>query len=1101
MITEQESGLSSAAYAALRDGSGPPQYQYLLQRRNLKFDTEVSGDRLETALFDVASDGTYFYVAVIEENELRVKLFTIATQTWVAGYETAGTSPSPSVGPVFGNAQTLFYVNTDGDVIRATTSDNWATSSDTTWVDISAEGISIYMMGAADSSSVYLAEWLSSYNTRFHYATSGNVVNSDIYWPHKITGMDALHVDAEQGEAYDHDLIVISSILPYQFGLRVKGSEVQTDALERSGMVAFKSRSGMFSDHWIVDQFDDSGSSQYRKYPHLSLITNDYGSDLIACVCYGKDGSSSYNYGASRLYFSADGEGWSLEHVIPTSGYTRGMSLQRVGDYAFLIDPQGCLVSYSTELTGHIADAIQIDISERVSQSGISDTGIRSTKTQLLNAADWKDTSILSSENTFSLTVKLGVYYSGSTHYVTVSREIVDMITRAESSPEKRVNILSRSMASLLTDRVRAPHVRENEAQVLGADNFWDNTGTGYGGLRHTAAIQGYWSTDNNILKLRSNNKIGVAITTFNTSIWSGSIQARVAWASNDNSEYVGLIFREFDEDNYYAVVYEQLTDKIHLTKYRAAQPENIANSPTLSWSLTGVNYMKVVYRYSKVIIYTSHDGENWTYSFSAILPGESTSNYLSPAQVPIEIGGAGYLGKGYSAEDTWEWEWDEGPDPIEPPETPPPSDDGGGGGGSIPGGGGGGEYGSILAAFNFISGTNEIGTFIGRATTLSESTTWIKTHAGLPLTASFDMPPAIHHMDLDPFNPDAAFLVFREFDDLDSTDDFIFYNPDWRNGGTWQGLLRIDVLRNITGQAALNKVSDVSISLAQAGLLYVGVHYTGAYNHIVRIAGYGSNISYSPMLRFSDTQIDLKTFDWGTYPISIACGNVSPNKVWVVGQSNSFGNAPPVGRWVTDDFTALSGPYWEPDVEIDSWIRPVAIINPYRKSSGAYNDDTELYLVDSQRTDDGDSGTVARSTDGGDTYTDWTHTGPDGYVPPEAYRDRAEFPFEVGEAWYYRDYNVIKSFPTSTPTNPTVYTIPGVPTDNDGPVIGWHGRVGWFYIGSRSGPEGTMMMATKDANSGEWTDVTGDAWDYIPYNLFTNPGAYMVRCTPHWTE
>ncbi len=672
MITLEESGLAESAYQAVLSGDYPVAQQVLVQRRNLLFEDEFDTGADAGASYDTFQDGKDLYFAYIEGGTLYCKVMDL--DLWVWGTASAvATGANGAIAPSFGDERALFYVDDSGDVIRAWSTDGFQTYDNEMSVDRSEKGLdTITHIAGVAYNEVVIAEWRTDYNTRFHIASHASTLHSSfVYWPHKITGMDALRITPPTAHSYASDLVVISSVLPYQMGLRAVGTNVETVALERSGLIAFEARGQNWSDHYIVDQFDDSGAYQYRKQPKLTQIDNDLGSDLVALTAYGVDGDEDYHHGAMRLYFSSTGKEWELEQLLEAED-VYGAMLYRYGDTAVLVSRASMWTSDSTEITGHISDAVQIDITERVLSHSISHSGIRQSSIELSNLMDWVTETLLNYEYTFSVITRLGAHDGTAWRFVPIGHQIVDSISPERNGPSERLRILARDMGSLLTS-TRSPHVRENDTQTIGADNFWDDTDTGYGGLRHTAAIQGSWSTANNQLKLSSNNKVGIASMTFSLRVWNGSAEAKVDWATDGNDEWTGLVFRVYDKDNYYRVYYDQSIDKISVSEIRAGEHAWGTNqTSTLGWVRGEDHYIKVVFHYSLLKVYVSDDGANWTQVISVVMEGKEPAQlYVPTAEVPLEMGSVGYFGKGYSAEDNWDWDWDFDNGAIPSPSAP----------------------------------------------------------------------------------------------------------------------------------------------------------------------------------------------------------------------------------------------------------------------------------------------------------------------------------------------------------------------------------------------------------------------------------------------
>lgn len=822
MITREETGLDQIVYGAIKSSEHngslvPPAVRVTLQKRNLDFDTSFPSGLEDGPMFDVEKDDNYIYLAHLVGAELYVKLFDLSSESWATSFYVADNVSQFS----FGDPETLFVLS-GGIVYRCTTLDNWYSLSQGEFYDPSSmPNGTPYRLAATDGETLYVTTRIDG-NTRFLKLTLSGASWSDIYWPHEITGMDAIRISG----AIKRDAIVVTTPLPYQFGLKAVGSEVETVALNRYGMVAFHVRDDIWSEHFIIEQFDNEDTTQQRMYPRITQID----SNLYALMTWGIDGNASYNHATHHLYLSPDMKSFQIDEYIDLENISSSARLFRHGDYVYAVSRYGVVRSYSTEIVGYTPAAIKEDITDRVLSLSSSMQNVRSTTLTLANADGWLSNSMLSQPGTFSLLTELGVK-APSEGYALVSHEIIDRVEPSENVREHRVNIVARDLGGLLID-VLSPNVRENESQLVAADDFWDNTGSGYGGLRHTAGLDGNWKSDNNALQLTSNNKKGVAASTFSSRIWNGSISSKVEWGYADKGEFVGLAFRIYDKDNFFACIYNTENDKIELHSIRSGVWTKNTESSPMGWALGGDYWVKVVFRYSLIQVYTSTDGKVWSFEFDHVLSGEKARGMYSTGEAPLEVGSVGYTGYGYTEElgiDDWNWN-------DEPLDT----------GIIIPGSNSDGT-GEAILAINVSNGTYNEGIVL-RTDNLA-SAVWQDFMSGLPQVPTGPRTKEICYINLDFHDPNTALVFF--------TDGSMYKNSNWRGGGPWELLIDSSTFQNAIidtyvqvypWQIAEFSLVNVSLSMSEKGRFYGVIHDQYGKTGLITVKNY-VNLEVAPYL------------------------------------------------------------------------------------------------------------------------------------------------------------------------------------------------------------------------------------------------------------
>lgn len=1107
MITQTESGLTQAAYDKVKaglDGNTAlhATSKFTVQRRNFKFDTSVVTGLGDTNIFDACIDSSYIYLAYVSSGTLYIKQYDLSAGTWGSAI-TIDTSVA-SIPPSFGDDDTLFYVKTNNDVGKATRTTTWSSASTSVFWQGSlypADINDVIGIAATNNTTVYFAFLRHNYNTEFYVLDASGRNYTYLYWPHRIDSVDAVRISG----TVDKDLVVFSSELPYHFGLKAKGTTVEVMPLKRRGVVGFHATNKMFSDHFIIEEFDEASDYQTRLYPRASLVNDRY-----VVGCYGIDGNENYNHAAHRVYFSGDGKNFQIDEPFQLSGSSYGTKLLYQGDYVYLVTRYAVYRSYATELIGVIPSAIQEDITENVLSAMSSSTGIRSTSLKLSNADGWYSSSILSEEGKYSLTIKLG-YYDGGNQLVQVSHEIIDSIEPSENVPEKTLDMVSRDYGALLAD-VQSPSVREADSQILGADKFWDNTGTGYGGLRHTAGIDGYWSTPDGALQLRSSNKTGVATTTFGQRIWNGSIQAKINWATADNGEFVGLVFRCYDKDNYWRVIYDADEDKLKVQEIRGGDLSSTSSSSAMGWSLGNTYYLKVVFWYHYVRVYASTDGTNWTFQFSRVQNGHVPSSVYTRATVPLEVGSCGYVGYGYSDTDTWD-DWDWGDDPYDEP------GDAGYNGSGLK---------SAIVGYNVIldDGSSTKCGVVAYTRDLVNGP-WADLMSGLP-TASTARTNPLRYINLDFHDAEQALVFFQ--------DGGMYRNASWKTGGSWTSMVTSTEFANAIATAFPSEtltdlmMGNVAMSMVEAGTFYVMAIWDRgtakrARGTVVKISNYGATISVLPY------KIVLGNGSTVTTSIHedmvIACSTVDAGIVYMVsGCPANSGIAKNAGFWELDfdNPTTWYYPSWSENVVVADQTWSAApeysgmIFVPYYAKDGSVNNpENELYItVDDDRT--------YRSLNGGTSWAKWTaddhypagdlHTGyrggPD-HFETAGQHNGSGFAYFLMDPAADPDYSsetslyVLASDGSSTVKgNWTRYALP---SNNVGWLGGWPFNGGQFYIGlgqpyATDFESGSALLYYTTNPAGGFTDITHNLQSLSSWTSGVGVlSARIIRMTPHWGE
>jgi len=675
----------------------------------------------------------------------------------------------------------VFYVEDGGTLKYIQTGDvsNWESEETVGTLD------DIKHIAASDPSTVHLIERgeTTNNNSRFHVYTYGGtweIDSSDIYWPYPMNSFDAAKVG-------DKTILVFSSMLPADVGIRVTGATTQNVAYVSTGVSSIQYRNGHWSDLYPIKWIDQLDASNARTYPKLTNV-----GDFLVCSVYAL--TDKYNPHRSLAYYlSKDGENWQYEELVPWSDATTG-AIVALDGYVYAVGSLSCKRSYATSFFGLPPNpAILLDLTPYVIACDNNAYSLEWT------GNNWYNNSILAQDRTFHVKLYSGYIIDGSPVLILSETSVVDSVSYKKVIDDKgyqhTVSIKTRPLDAYLGDRVVSDTVVDRPDMGKGYDSFIDQTDTGFGGLAHTAIVKGNWRAENGVLTLLSSNMDGIAWGTFILNTYSGQLRATVGWTDSGNGEWSGLVFRGYDSFNYFLVRYNTDTDKIEIVKVNANEKIVLASSNTLNLSETEIA-LWVVFNMGKVIVYRKINNV-WTEAVSHVIAG-STTVVGNTLNVPIR-GYMGYGGYAYSAGDSWE-----AVDPetiniwvTEMPTYTEPYE----GYGEESGGTGGGAPALITVGFtedNWMSDPENCdfdgAMYLLRTDNIvAENVVWEPFLNGLP--SSYSSVPGmfrIGHVKIDPTNRDRAVL---------STMDGFYENTSWKTGGPWRLLKSLSSICSAIGK------------------------------------------------------------------------------------------------------------------------------------------------------------------------------------------------------------------------------------------------------------------------------------------------------------
>ncbi len=587
-----------------------------------------------------------------------------------------------------GDTLYLFYYN--GTAIRVMSGDMSAQSpalgSDTLIYTLAG----VESIAAVSPDKVYLSYLNASNNHVLASIETGSpwtIRQSGIYWPFPFNSFDAVSLS-------DRDVIAFSGDLPPLWGTRAIGTQVSSYFSRVQGIIYFTVRNNRWSDYRTFDVIDRDVYGYSRSKMRLSVGNGyafmSYDRHMIFRK-YNDDGSllrtSSPLRNAPVVSRSANGIDWEFPEqvmlptaplvVLPTA--TKLFAVHSTGLYS----SNGCVWSGHSSPRSQTLTTRTLDIR---SQSGdVRNSGIElanpyrpvqnSVPAQVLNG------TLIDSKLRLQMELYLG--YFGAVMAgdpptpekvslpVLVSTEDVVKRVRSWQGPRSIMQLQSTDVLGRLA-RIRSDYAAEWPSQVVSRDPFTDATGTGYGGMKHMAPLEGQWKAANGILDLVSSMHRSLAESILISDTFNGSAQVSFKLTDANRKEYGGLAFRLLDKDNYFYVFYDIESDTIQLCRNMSGPDTVYATSGSMNWRTAEVwRWLRVQLRYSIVHVYTSADGVTWTEltwsSGSNELPGMTTLDRVGET-MPVWTqwsGKIGLVGKGHSTVDA--------PPPIDPPVYPPP--------------------------------------------------------------------------------------------------------------------------------------------------------------------------------------------------------------------------------------------------------------------------------------------------------------------------------------------------------------------------------------------------------------------------------------------
>lgn len=646
-ITQSESGLTEQDYSELEAARLDGTYQLIAHQYDLDFSLLAEGSGNASGSFDAAlwNDTLYRLVGTILEYYDGNSWEEVSGFSAVSGAQATG-----GILVAEDDALTVFQVSGTGanqTVYRTTYDGSWDS-----WSQLNATEFEIVATAAGRSDRCHIAVASGSDRYELIAIDNGALVRQDLHWPFPVESMSAAALG-------DRDVICMTTMMPGMIQTRVVNMTVVKKVIPAGGVVAFTFQNSSYSDHLEVDIVDEWQPWRYRRHVKLSQID-----DTLYALAYASDGTRLQQVYGYRLYSTKDGIHWSRGEFISLASPTPyGAKLLRDDSgTAYVLQAVKGYSAPSTLMVGLSAASMQLDITDHVLSASANFAGMLQLGLEL--SGQW-DGTILDGTHTVALVLKEGY----GEHLVQTAILEVDSYNQIKALQDNSytdvLRLTARDRLSWMVDKSQSEQFQYRDPQAVGADDYTDNTQSGYGGLAHTATWEGSWRTAANELILWSNNAEAQAASTHKIDLWNFDVQVSFNLSQVANDEFAGFLFRALDHKNEWRCYYDQATDKIKVDHRVDDTDTNVAiSSSTLGWSAAPetTRHLRLRAYYGLVWVYISTDGITWgSPHLTVTFPGQPALPPTSAGPFPTYTQQAGYvglIGRGYNPTETWDYDF-----------------------------------------------------------------------------------------------------------------------------------------------------------------------------------------------------------------------------------------------------------------------------------------------------------------------------------------------------------------------------------------------------------------------------------------------------------
>lgn len=644
-ITETEAGLTESQWQDLTELVSDAIYEVTLYRWNPQFTVSVTGNSSAYDYDSVVASGTIY-----KANASEVMYLNSSWQT-IAGYSSAtGQLTNSPVSLVGGSGLHVFAATSTGISRRV-----WNGASWDSWTEIVTDSTVVYIAATALDTVHYIT--YDSTNKHYHLKVatlSGtwSASDSDIYWGFQITSFAAKRLG-------NKDILTITTTLPGTVSARTVGTKLVKYVLPSGGVVGFTYQYGSWSDHFVIDLVDQYSSFRYREACKLSLI-----GDTLWLTAYSSESTSQHPVEGLRVYSSKDGRHWSRGELLDVSANAFGAQISQLDTTLYLLTSDQVRTSPSTLWFGNTDLVNVMDVSRYVSSLSFQRQDMQQISFTLSNPDGWLSSTFSDGDQTMACILKTGFWDGTDSLLIPVGIFEVDSIRPAKEKPVTQAVLVGRDRMSWISSKSQSEQFVNWDPQKIGVDSYVDSTGTGYGGMTHTAPLTGSYNAYESTLKLKSSNSEGMAASTWLYDTWNGAVETHFQLSQLANDEYAGVLFRTQDKDNGFLWYYNQSDDKIYFKQRLEGVDTTLWSSSTKGWDDPIATWtLRAEFYYSRIRLYSGDNqaaglGVLWNLEQELLVDGEDL----------VENGYVGTIGKGYSDQDSWE----NTPDPIPTWELPP---------------------------------------------------------------------------------------------------------------------------------------------------------------------------------------------------------------------------------------------------------------------------------------------------------------------------------------------------------------------------------------------------------------------------------------------
>lgn len=638
-IHETEAGLTFGDYTLLGAARNGYDYQVVAHRYNLDFDTTFTTTPSSTGRdWDaVELDEALYRLAGTDFQRLVISGSGSGWQS-VAGYSAPGTVTGVTPYALVADASGIHvFVSTTDGIQKA----YWNLSSWSSWEEVTTDVPAHFAATSPERVHYLLHDSVKNLHELRVVEKEGELwseTGSGIHWGFPIDSFDAVALS-------DRDVLVMATDMPGMLTAKAINRKVVKSVLNAGGLMAFNYANGVWSDHTIIEKLDEQSDWNRREAVRLTKID-----DTVWCTCLSRNGTRLGSFTRYRAFRTVDGETWTRGELLPVTHVSEdGLQIFRAGAYAVALERSRAYRSASTLLTG--LSTVTLDITNWVTELKVVRQDMAQVQLRLDNKTGWVSSSILSGLSRCLLYVYGGAWVDNPKRKVLTLVGVfeVDTYGNPKALTENAVHLTGRDFMAWLSSTTQSESFLHWEPQALGADDHTDTTGTSYGGLSHTAVMSGEWMTENGKLLARSNDKLCIALATFNTELWNGDAQVALQLTGGQSLEYAGLLFWAQDKDNWWSAAYYGNSQRLEINEMRGGQVTFHTATPLGShpWG-TNRRFLRVEVYYAQIRVYTSEDGINWTEDLTYLAPGKSGDTIF------LRQGAFGYIAYGYSDRDNW---------------------------------------------------------------------------------------------------------------------------------------------------------------------------------------------------------------------------------------------------------------------------------------------------------------------------------------------------------------------------------------------------------------------------------------------------------------